>query len=798
MAQTLLGILFATSSAKDQTIAFRWPPSIHSSPRLARPRPSSQLNLTHVDAPYRAATFLTATPKDQEIFTTISDTIEFEWQRPSLRRLRSHSFASSRRSSSGGRRSPAAQLSEHASLIHSPEYDVVLGYNVDLLAHFLCPMKNNCHQKFELIVDDLVFIGHPVCVNESGKWDVKTEGDVYIEHSRSNGDDFSSELEAEAGDHDESSLRLFHVVFVLDLPDPSSSASGNINKYFDTIYRTVVFPLTAVLFNEQILHNYVEQQWDILVKIKEDFISNGDGYDRYTEQCLQQSSLAQGLQRIHTSIRSNSLARLTFNDITFDLQLPPFLDELLRTDQSTLNTFSVETEALYNEEDEQSDRPYVTWGPELSFGWKLPAFAPWKALLLLDVELTAHTRQGDPLSNFDGAYFNSQEHEVAEGISRFLDCASVFVSLNDMATLLNWNLEEKIYPTVRYLVQRRRAKLVDTVRSSLKSIFALTAQLNNSSVAQTLTSQFAEAFPTLPALPVILSRLSSSQNNFYETVVRSKDLIPIYRNVVVWCLKRDLLVMLHMRFRLVASPTLKRVVAERRRTRLDSRERRRIMSDGLLSRGRRRLSSTENDMILAQRRNTILEQNDEEAVEDESGDDLPASLARLTPSLQSSPVRNREMMSRSSFLSTPLEKARYGKLNPAISLLSGEHRHRRYSDMSPASRVRPSNFSPDSGEDDYLGNIESESESDPEDTEDLGVASIITDPERATPKERRWLRGMTFGKNNVVAKQFENLYKYFDGKATVDEILYRAEISRKDLREVLQEFSEHILTFLHA
>lgn len=333
---------------------------------------------------------------------------------------------------------------------------------------------------------------------------------------------------------------------------------------------------------------------------------------------------------------------------------------------------------------------------------------------------------------------------------------TIYISrLNDMAVLLNWNLEEKIYPTVRYLVQRRRAKLVDTVRSSLKSVFALTAQFNSPSVAQTLTSQFADAFPTLPALPVILSRLSSSQNNFYETVVRSKDLIPIYRNVIVWCLKRDLLIMLHMRFRLVASPTLKRVVADRRRTRLDSRERRRILSDGLFKRSRRRQSSVENERGLGQRRNIILEHNNEEAVEDESGDDVPASLSMLTPSLQSSPLRNREMMSRSSFLSTPLEKTRYGNLNPTISLLSGEYRHRRYSDMSPASRVRLSPFPLPPGEEEYLGNIESESESDPEDKEDLGVASIIADPERATPKERRWLRGMTFGKNNIVAKQFE-------------------------------------------
>lgn len=271
MAQTLLAILLATSSAKDQTIAFRWPPSPHSSPRLARPRPSSQLNLTHVDAPYRAATFLNVNIKDQEIFSTTSDNFEFEWQRPSMKRFRSHSFASSKRSSSGGRRSPVAQRSEHASLMSPPEYDTVLGYNVDLLAHFLCPMKNNCHQKFELIVDDLVFIGHPVCVDESGKWSFKTEGSTSPGRLRGNGDDITSEV----GVDEESALRSFHIVFVLDLPDPSSSASGNINKYFDTIYRTVVFSLTAVLFNEQVLHKYVEREWDILVKVKEDCVSNG-------------------------------------------------------------------------------------------------------------------------------------------------------------------------------------------------------------------------------------------------------------------------------------------------------------------------------------------------------------------------------------------------------------------------------------------------------------------------------------------------------------------------------------------
>jgi nitrogen permease regulator 3 len=51
------------------------------------------------------------------------------------------------------------------------------------------------------------------------------------------------------------------------------------------------------------------------------------------------------------------------------------------------------------------------------------------------------------------------------------------VSLNDMASLLDWDLHQKVFPTVRYLVQRRRAKVVDLVRSSLKSIFTLPTRI---------------------------------------------------------------------------------------------------------------------------------------------------------------------------------------------------------------------------------------------------------------------------------------------------------------------------------
>ena len=282
MAQTLLAILFATSSSNDQTIAFRWPASPRAFPRLARPRPPSELEFAHVDAPYRAAKFSDGAPNVSQCFslTEDSDRFEYEWQRPTMKRYRSHSFASSGRSSSEGRQSPVNQRGDpHTSHANGEmdEYETTLGFNVNLLAHFLCPRPDNCHQKFELVVDDLAFIGHPVCVNEHGKWSFKSEtsGETFTDDLAVEGTKDAKPTKANAESSSQSMLQLFHVVFVLDLPDPSSSASGNLNKYFDVIYQTVTFSLTAVLFNEQVLHNYVENQWSLLVKLREDCISNG-------------------------------------------------------------------------------------------------------------------------------------------------------------------------------------------------------------------------------------------------------------------------------------------------------------------------------------------------------------------------------------------------------------------------------------------------------------------------------------------------------------------------------------------
>ena len=62
-------------------------------------------------------------------------------------------------------------------------------------------------------------------------------------------------------------------------------------------------------------------------------------------------------------------------------------------------------------------------------------------------------------------------------------------SLADMASLLDWNLDERVYPIVRWLVHHRRAKIVDVVHSSLKTAFTLPQKMPASCVSTATTSR---------------------------------------------------------------------------------------------------------------------------------------------------------------------------------------------------------------------------------------------------------------------------------------------------------------------
>jgi hypothetical protein len=188
---------------------------------------------------------------------------------------------------------------------------------------------------------------------------------------------------------------------------------------------------------------------------------------------------------LYDAIKSSNMAHVTLNGLPLELQLPPYLDHLLHNEEEFEPDF---VGRLGDQNDSQ------LWGRELGFGWRLPVLVPWKSLLLLDTD-----QEVDPYVNLRGTHAHAEERNLAEGLLRFLDIASVTLSwvhfrtveawdddifrLADMASLLDWDLHSQVYPTVRWLVQHRRAKIVDTVHNGLKTIFSLAPKFDKPSVS---------------------------------------------------------------------------------------------------------------------------------------------------------------------------------------------------------------------------------------------------------------------------------------------------------------------------
>lgn len=314
MAETLLAIVLVTSSSNGSCLICRWPPSPQASPRLARPRPNISYDPDQYDNPCGT---LDDDGRPLQAPQHAHDEWEYLWQRPRAARDRSHSVSrSTSHSVHSGRTSPIkdsggggggggtgagggsggvggggagydVDVDVHAAdaPLHD-EYGALFGYSAEFFAGLLLPKRALCHQKFALAVDDLFFIGHPVCADADGTWRFKREKDVRGRGGRkrreSTDDVSSADFDSSAQESNSSPtpppatsswLETFHVAFVHEVPDPSSPASGNIGRYFDIIYQQVAFTLTAVLFQEQVLSNFVEQECDVLCALKDDCAS---------------------------------------------------------------------------------------------------------------------------------------------------------------------------------------------------------------------------------------------------------------------------------------------------------------------------------------------------------------------------------------------------------------------------------------------------------------------------------------------------------------------------------------------
>lgn len=206
----------------------------------------------------------------------------------------------------------------------------------------------------------------------------------------------------------------------------------------------------------------------------------------------------------------------------------------------------------------------------------------------------------------------------------------------------------------------------------------------------------------------ILSTISTStskqsDNHFFAAVVKSKDLINLYHDIVLWMLKRDLLITLHLRIRVVATADLKQHVRMQRDLKRSKH------AQGRLSYG---------------------------ANSDAFGQEAEVR-------------RNMPPMGRLSWLSlSPKSARRQTRRLPSIG-----------SDYSRTSEL----ILDDEDDDGFDFGDDDEKEGDDSDEDGVGWGTkedtiwptMISDPGRATPLERKWLSAMSEDKDDHIAYRFD-------------------------------------------
>lgn len=123
-----------------------------------------------------------------------------------------------------------------------------------------------------------------------------------------------------------------------------------------------------------------------------------------------------------------------------------------------------------------------------------------------------------------------------------------------MADLLDWRLEEDVYPMVRHLIYYREARIVDVPR--IQNYYAVSPLFDLADLPK-LSTSWSLRFSSLPPLPTFLASLSSALRPFSTQIAR-RDQRQLCLDALIWLLRHEVVVQMHVRLRLVASEACKR------------------------------------------------------------------------------------------------------------------------------------------------------------------------------------------------------------------------------------------------
>ncbi|ORY78140.1 nitrogen permease regulator of amino acid transport activity 3-domain-containing protein [Protomyces lactucae-debilis] len=400
---------------------------------------------------------------------------------------------------------------EESATQRKKPWDTILSHPSSLLADIFTPHKSD--NKFELWMDDLVFLGSPAHIRPDGSWIKRKQ---MAEKPDTRGEDVSSPVSVTGSSANllsphpttssttspstsPSPMTVFHLVFALETPKTDAY-----HKQVKQMYESIVTQLTFALTYEQARSEYVWKQCELILDIKEKSIANGTPLSLLWDHIKQASDLARVMARTFDAISRNQIAHLLINKhIHLSLGLPSELSTaILPSDTDPMQSFLSSA---------------LSFGSSLHDASADPLVLPHWALLLLDEPdaiLAAAPPGASPL------------------LVRFLKAIKPTLSFSQLAEVTKIPLHD-VSTLARHLVHWRCALPIAPLHprrvyavSPISPIHDLSKQ----------SAQFSQRFPTVPPLPKVLSLLSRKAVP-WGALIPSKNHRSLYLDVLTWMMR---------------------------------------------------------------------------------------------------------------------------------------------------------------------------------------------------------------------------------------------------------------------
>lgn len=619
----------------------------------------------------------------------------------------------------------------------------ILGFEPEHISEMLSPPRDMCNRRFEIMLENVVFLGLPVHISSNGSW--KSDKRSQKSQSMPSGERSNQDDNSTGSDKSADSMSMFHLVFVMNPPEIER------NYRIDEMFYYVASKLSLVLRYEQLRHDYVWNQVKLISKLKDEWRStvSQTSQQSMNEFLMSKSSLCTLMAQCYDAISTSRIANLTINNKPLSFQIPIKL-EFHSLPEMTVPY--IPGSYLSSTVNLLGSTGLVSIGETTRY--KSNSLMSLMLGGLITDDLDPQDDNDDDLDDDDMAspedviYFSLLLLDDPESIIRDIKADShselaTFIRLiRPTESLLKITNKMKlqfrkaalsaaeVVLFAFHLIYWRRARVISPLNA--RSIYIVSPMAPITTNFYKDVPQFKKVFPTMPSLPLLLKLLSArlKKPKLFASIIPSRDHKELYLDAVAWLMRYGYVTQLHTYIWLKVSRKVKMKVEEDMENELG-----RIKRNGESAR-----SDTKIDKVL------------EDKIVDNKVSDAKAPK----------PVDNSSKQT-----DAPKAQSPPGNLDGQIDSIK---KTLEFSKLAPAIAL--------------------------EDDDD----TILVDPGRASSLERRWINKIVHEECNLspeLSTVFYKLLKYMNGKISLENLLLKENVSRTELKRLLGAIENYIISVRH-